>query len=390
MKSRTKKILKMIKTISKYLFYSFICKVKRIDNSDVWLLAERGVDARDNTYHFYNYLKRNHPEVRIKYIISNDSPDRNRIIDEDIVEYGSKEHFILFKTAGVLISTHIMGYSPDTSLFWRMDRIRKIKLKGKRVFLQHGVTCSRVQSLERDVARLDLFITCSNNETNYIKDEYGYDDSIVKCTGFARFDKLIDRSKKDDAKILIMPTFRKWLNYSDKFEDSEYFKRWNGLLNNEDFIDFVEKKNIKVLFYPHFEIQKRLNCFKSKSDNIVICSMNDYDVQDLLLQSNILITDFSSVAFDFGYMNKPIIYYHFDIDDYYAKHYQRGYFDYKKDGFGETPNNIDDLVQLIKKYETSGFRMRKEYEKRLSGFFSHMDFDNCARIYEEIKELREE
>ena len=44
--------------------------------------------------------------------------------------------------------------------------------------------------------------------------------------------------------------------------------------------------------------------------------------------------DYSSIAFDFAYMKKPLIYYQFDQDKYYTNHFAKGYFDCERDGFG--------------------------------------------------------
>ena len=85
------------------------------------------------------------------------------------------------------------------------------------------------------------------------------------------------------------------------------------------------------------------------NEHITICSENDYDVQYLLKSAALLITDYSSVAFDFAYMKKPIIYYQFDESLYYKKHYERGYFDYDKMRFGRKVNDVSDLLFEIKK-----------------------------------------
>ena len=62
--------------------------------------------------------------------------------------------------------------------------------------------------------------------------------------------------------------------------------------------------------------------------------MKNYDVQDLLKRSKILITDYSSVFYDFAYMKKEVIYYQFDYNDFFKKHYEIGNFNFEKNGFG--------------------------------------------------------
>ena len=58
----------------------------------------------------------------------------------------------------------------------------------------------------------------------------------------------------------------------------------------------------------------------------------DTSYQDLLNNSSVLLTDYSSVFFDFAYLKKPVIYYHPENDSY---HYEGSYFDYETMGFGD-------------------------------------------------------
>lgn len=379
MKNKIKKISKMLLCIFKYIYFLIYCKNKKINNKNIWLISERGIDARDNAYHFYSYIKKHYPNIKIKYVIEKNSVDAKKINNEDIINYGSKEHYIYFLTAGKLISTHIMGYSPDMSLFWRLDKHKLLRLQGKKIMLQHGITQNYIDIMSKKIANLDLFICGAYPEYKYILKNYGYNESAVKYTGFARYDKLINEEKNQ---ILIMPTFRKWLNYEDNFTQTEYFIHWNNLLNNETLIKFLEDKNINLVFYPHYEIQKNLHHFSSKSDKIIIADFNHFDVQKLLKESMMLITDYSSVFFDFGYMKKPVFYYQFDYNKFRNEHYQEGYFDYKTMGFGPISYNEKELVNQIINYN----KKENDFKKNLE-FFKLNDKNNCKRIYEEIIKL---
>ena len=366
-----------------YFYYFFYCKIKKIKNDDIWLISERGVDARDNGYVFYTYLKKNHPEINVKYVISKESSDKKKINSKDIIDWKSKEHYILFITAGKLISTHIMGYSPDIRLFWRMDKKGLLKLNGKRVFLQHGITKNFIDIMQKSFSPVDLFICGAKPEYDYILETFGYEkeDKVVQYTGFARFDNLISTSESNQ--ILIMPTWRLWLNYTNNFKETLYFKRWNNILNNEFLKEYIEKNNITLVFYPHFEIQKYLNCFTKNSDNIIIADFAHYDVQQLLKDSKLLVTDYSSVYFDFAYMNKQSVYYQFDEDEFLKKHYSKGYFDYYTMGFGPVVKEENLLVKkIIDLYEE-----KENYLERINNFFPVRDFNNCKRIFDLIKKL---
>ncbi len=378
MKIKIKKIFKIFFCMIKYQFFVMYCKFFKIDNGHVWLISERGNDARDNSYHLYKYIKKNHPEICVKYIIDKKSADRKKIDSEDIVNYCSNLHYILFITSGRLISTHIMGFSPDMSLFWRLNKIGLLRVKGKKIMLQHGITQNYLEFMNKKTSKLDLFICGAKPEYKFILDNFGYNKKVVKYTGFARFDNLKNEFKNQ---ILIMPTFRKWLNYSDNFIDSNYYKKWNELLNNKELINYLEKNNINLYFYPHYEIQKNINDFKSISKNIIIADFKNYDVQKLLIDSKLLITDYSSVFFDFAYMNKPVIYYQFDLYEFRKKHYKEGYFDYETMGFGPVCKSSRDVVLNIINYKF-------DYKERVQKFFEYNDKSNCERIYNEILKIK--
>lgn len=359
------------------MYYLAFCKITKVNNDSIWLISERGNDARDNSYHFYRYIKENHQDINIKYVIDKKSSDAKKIKKEDIVEYGSRKHYIYFLTASKLISTHIMGYSPDMSIFWRLDKLGWLKLKGKKIMLQHGITQNYLAFMSKKIAKLDLFICGAYKEYEYILKEYGYTEKEVKYTGFARYDNLKSKEKRQ---ILVMPTFRKWLNYTDDFTSSEYFKKWNSFLNQKELLAYLESKNLELIFYPHYEIQKYLSQFKTPSKRIILASFKDYDVQKLLIESSVLITDYSSVFFDFAYMKKPVIYYQFDLKKFRKDHYQQGFFDYDKMGFGPVCTTENKLISTLKNIENDDNR-------NIDEFFKYHDFHNCERIYQEIIKL---
>ena len=89
------------------------------------------------------------------------------------------------------------------------------------------------------------------------------------------------------------------------------------------------------------------------------------------------------------YLKKPIIYAQFDASTFFnGEHvYQKGYFDYEKDGFGEVEYTLQDTIDRIIEYIDNGCVMKEQYKKRVEGFFAHHDKDNCKRVYEKIKNL---
>ena len=116
-------------------------------------------------------------------------------------------------------------------------------------------------------------------------------------------------------------------------------------------------------------MQKHISLFKSSSDYVVIADFASYDVQDLLKKSKLLITDYSSVFFDFAYMMKPCIYYQFDLKEFTEHHYGRGYFNYEKDGFGRVVSDSETLIEEIIKTINRNYELEERYRGNICRFF---------------------
>lgn len=354
----------------------------------IWLVAERGTDARDNGYHFYRYIREKYPEIEVYYAITEDSPDRSKVEPlGNVVLYGSLLHYLLFIAAEYKISTHINGYLPYIYFYFRFGRL--LPWKGKRIFLQHGVTQNNIHGLYAEKTCLDLFICGAKPEFDYVSANFHYNDE-VKYTGLARYDALHDAKTKEQ--ILLMPTWRMFLQNraEEEIAESDYVTRWNAVLQDPRLLEALKQSGKTLVFYPHYEVQKKfLHLFSAKDPSVVIADFDHYDVQQLLKESQLLVTDYSSVFFDFAYMKKPSVYYQFDEAEFFAGHYKRGYFDYREMGFGEVVVEHEALVDTIIDYLENDCRMKEKYEKRIEGFFPLHDTHNCERIFEEIQKLKD-
>ena len=345
-----------------------------------WVLHERGTDARDNAYFFYRYLKEKHPEQKVYYIIDRNSPDYSKVKD-DAVHFGSLKNYWVLATAERIIATHVFVGLPgmNPKLFSWLGLNRKF------FFLQHGVIQCDIPPLYYDRTRIRLFICGAAPEYRYIEDKYGYPDGTLRYTGLARYDTLHDARTKNQ--ILIMPTWRMYISDENSFLQSEYYRQWDQILMDPCFADYLEKNDLSAIFYPHYEVQKYLHLFQTGTDRIILADFADYDVQTLLKESKLLVTDYSSVFFDFAYMRKPVVYFQFDQDEFFGKHYNRGYFSYQKMGFGPVTECVESTVDAIIQSAEGGFCPTDEYARRMQIFFPLYDQKNCERIYEAINHL---
>lgn len=369
--------------------------IKKANKKKIWLVCEEENEARDNGYVFFKYICEKHKnDILAIYAINKKSVDYEKVkYLGKCIAYGTLTHWIYYLAAEYNISSQ-KGGKPNAAVCYFLE-VYNI-LKNKRIFLQHGITLSNAEWLYYKNTKMRLFICGAKPEYEYIKAKFGYPKENLKYLGFPRFDNLHNISI-NKRQILIMPSWREWLTtktdayyefkYDGVFEHSNYYKYWNALLNNNKLIEFIEKNNLEVIFYPHRNMQPFLNKFYITSNNIKIASWQEYDIQELLKTSALMITDYSSVAMDFAYMHKPIIYYQFDIEQFRKGQYAEGYFDYKKDGFGGFATEADEVVELLEESYNRKFELDENNKIKIDDFFTIHDSKNCERIYEEIRRI---
>lgn len=382
----------MISSLSVHAFQ----KSEYFDNH--WLICEKKDEARDNGFAFFEFLKKYHPEVKVYYVIDKNSVDAYKLdkYGNYVVNYGSMEHYKLYLTSKVLISSQTLPYPCSRRICEALKFCRL--LTPEKVWLQHGVTKDKLKhkNMDYNVFEYDLLSCASDVERNFLCSEYGYPPKVAQTIGFCRFDKLYRYRNCDQTKNwVIMPTFRSWLKPKNKIPTSQesrnflksyFFENYVKLVNSDEMNNILHENNIKLYFYLHYALQGYSYILKDyiHNSNVIIATSDKYDVQSLLLNSDLLITDYSSVFFDFAYMKKPEVFFQFDLKQYRNKHYKPGYFDYGDNGFGEVDKTQDEVIESLKRIITNDMQMSSLYKKRVDDFFKYTDRKNSERTYNAI------
>lgn len=364
--------------------------ITKIFIRDFWLICEDKNEARDNGYWLFKYIRENHPKQKVAYAINKKAPDYKKVKDlGKVISFGSLSHWFWYFVADKNISSQ-KGGKPNAAVCYLLEVVMKLR-KNNRVFLQHGIIISDIEFLYFKNTNMKRFCVSTYQEEKYLKEHYGYPEGNIVLTGLCRFDNL-NNAVANKNQILVMPTWRQWIardvemqeiEGTTNFIESNYFKHWQEFLRNEEVYKLLEKYNKKLIFYPHRNMQKYLTNFDTKSDRIIIANSKDYDVQELLKNSALMITDYSSVFFDFAYMKKPIIFYQFDEKKFREYQYQEGYFSYKDNGFSKWSDNLESIIDYLKEYLESDLEL--EDKTIVDKYFPYRDNKNCERTYDMIK-----
>lgn len=371
--------------------------LKCFKRKPIWLISDRMAKADDNGEALFCYMQKEHPEIKTYFVLESASPDFERLKTVGpVLAYPSMKHKMELLLADRIISSQVeeehrnpFGDRADTY----KDMLAKIPF----VFLQHGITKDDISGwINRYNKNFAGIVTAAVPEyTSFFRNNYQYGKNSVWSTGFPRFDRLYHKEEKC---IAIMPTWRKYLmetwnidtdtwSLVPDFQESEYFKFYNGLINDTRLIQAAKQYGYNLLFLPHPTMQPHLSIFR-KNDYVQLLS-RDVHYRDVYAKSNLVVSDYSSAVFDFAYLRKPIVYCHFDSKSFFAgSHvYTKGYFDYERDGFGEVEYDLESTVDRIIEYMQNGCQLKDKYRERIDKFFAFNDRNNCQRVYEKIQEL---
>nr|WP_239534446.1 CDP-glycerol glycerophosphotransferase family protein [Priestia taiwanensis] len=361
---------------------------------DIWFIGERNDTAQDNSYHMFKYIRTKHPHIPCYYVIDKDAEDRKQIEQYGNLVYSNTiKHTLFLLTASKIINSysdkvfmHSKAYKDIVCIYPEWSRY------SQNIFLQHGIIgVSRVNHvLHKNKTNYDMFIASSKGEKNHLLKEYGYKEEEVKVTGLARWDNLKGECNKRE--MLIMPTWRAWIKDEESLLESEYFQRLQSLLHNKELHALIERYHITINFYLHYEAQRLLAKLGISLDaahsHIHVIQKDSISVQQLLKNNALLVTDYSTVSFDFAYMQKPVIFYQFDYDLFFSKHYREGIINHRTDLFGKVVETEDDLVAKITYYVTNNMKMEAEYKEKTKQFvMKPTSGTHCELIFNEIKNM---
>ena len=326
-------------------------------------------------------------------MLNKDSSDWERLESEgfNLVEFGSEKHKDIALKCSKIISSHIDQFVTN---YWKDNSLDSKQI----VFLQHGIIKHDLSRWLNSKKRIDLMVTTTLPEYLSISannNRYKFTDKEIKLVGLPRYDALLQEADMKKKVILIMPTWRTCLSTNnlgknlldDNFLQSEYFNSWKNFLCSSKLKELSEQYEYEILFNPHPMVISTINLWNLPSYISLACDFSN-SIQKMFKECAMMITDYSSVEFDVGYLCKPVLYYQFDEDTFWhGQVYQKGYFDYRKDGFGAVCNTQDELLIELEKLLSINCENVPGLKEKVDSTYRFRDGKNCERTLQAILEL---
>ena len=340
-------------SIRHYIFR--ICPVK--DNK-IMFSNYTGKGYGDNPKYIAEYILKNKIEYKLIWQIHPDYK-MNSELPENIITVKPNSLRALYHQA--------------TARIW-IDNVRKLgdtRKRKKQLYIQtwHGfgpkgchdlknsIVKSQIRALKHESNISDLFISNNNYLTKLYREEFWYTGEILQ-KGFPRNDILFITNKRDIEKkvreILNIPYNKKIILYAPTFREDLSLSTYN--INYSICLKTLANKfdgEWIALIRLHHAVAE--NSPEINIDNVQTFDASHYlDMQELLLVSDVLITDYSSCMFDFALTKKPCFLYHPDVKDYDDT---RGFCIQPEDLPFPRAHSNEELQQIIENFDEESYVM---------------------------------
>ena len=345
------------------------------------IFSENG-GANDNSFELFRYassLNKNCYFLANKEIIENIKIPQ---IQKQMVIFNSKDHWKKFLFSKLWIGSFSLRYELFPQSFGLKD-IHYYNIPAKWYFIPHGMAVGDKNPIMCHKYSWDepsKTFCCNKYEQKQFTEKYGFEN--VTALGFPRMDKWYG-AQLDDKNIVLFFTWRfSMRNISqEEFENSFYLKQICQLV--QIIRSKFPKKQIYYVF--HHEV------VKSGCDKIIKQRLGDknisyiyFNTEDGIQEFNkqfrnakYLVTDYSSVAYDFAYKEGSIPIYYLD-NEFISGHYplEQRFYDIHLGVIAKTKNEL--IKALLMPAPT------KEMKRRRKEFFKYIDNKNCERVYNAI------
>lgn len=370
-------LLSCIMRKRKIVYFFYRMKEKKIDQKLVVFESFGGRSYGGNPKALYEAMQKDFTYKGYRYVWCFRKPEEYTFLTKnrntDVVKYRSKNYYSSYACAKYFITNYRLP--------------QEIKKKKEQIYVQcwHGVPLKRLgydiksyhdrtiskRQLRKQYKRAAKDFTYLLSPSKYFTDKLTsafnlkalHKQDIFIEKGYPRNDSLYNYSEKEREEIrksLGIAEDKKVILYCPTYRENEYTV---GVGNTMTLgIDFHRLQNAlgndyMILFRAHYLIKSQFDF--SEYEGFMIDVSEYGEINELYMASDMLITDYSSVMFDYAIIEKPIILYMYDLEEY-KNHLRDFYLDFSE-LMTDPITSEDELIKSIK--ETDGFGIDERYEE---------------------------
>ncbi|MCJ0969727.1 bifunctional glycosyltransferase/CDP-glycerol:glycerophosphate glycerophosphotransferase [Mammaliicoccus sciuri] len=366
-----------MKNRSKYKLFD---KEDSVDSNTIVFESFGGKNYSDSPKYIYEYMQKNYPKLNYIWVFNN--PDKNVIIgNAEKVKKGSKEYYDAYSKAKFWVSNARLPLylnKKENQIYiqtWHGTPLKRLANDMKVVRMPGTTTANYKKNFYAETSRWDYLVSPNRYSTNIFKTAFWMDEERTWEIGYPRNDVLVNSSDDQEyinqiKKDLNLPEGKKVIMYAPTWRDDEFVKKGQYLFDLKINLENLQKElgeNYVILLRMHYLIANALDL--NGYEDFAIDVSNYSDISELYLISDALITDYSSVMFDFGILKRPQYFFAYDIEKY-DKGLRGFYMDYMNDLPGEIITDEFKLAEELKNIDEHKEKYKDKIEKFYEKFCS--------------------
>lgn len=272
---------------------------------------------------------------------------------------------------------------------WHGTPLKKLALDMEELYMSgEGSLNDYKNKFRSNTKSWDYLISQNPFSTETFRRCFHFDKTMLEI-GYPRNDILLNQNNEQNQirlkKKLGLPLDKKIILYAPTWRDDKFYGGgWYEFTTELDFQQLREVLGKEVFLMVKYHYLVKSNLDLSKEAEFLRVFDNSYDISELYLAADALITDYSSVMFDYSLLNRPMFFYTYDLEEY--RDNLRGfYFDFSMEAPGPLVQSTKELIEAIQKYQTENFQER--YHAFRDKYTSFDQGDASRNIIKLIEEL---
>ncbi|WP_172656808.1 CDP-glycerol glycerophosphotransferase family protein [Domibacillus robiginosus] len=381
----------MIKQVYKHAFYW----LGKLPSSKKVIVFESflGKQFSDNPRAIYEYLKQH--QYPYTFYWSADKKCLDQFKDKNVRyvrRFSLKWLFILPRARFWVTNSRMPVWLPkpkQTTYLqtWHGTPLKRLAADMDEVYIPGTTAENYKKNFIKEAQNWDYLISPNAYSTEIFRRAFQFDKDVLE-TGYPRNDFInyhaAGETKQKLADKYSIPSSKRVILYAPTWRDNQFYGKGKYRFDIQLDLDLMQKmlgEEFVILFRLHYLVSENLDLTAYKGFAYDVSRHED--IRELYVMADLLVTDYSSVFFDYGNLKRPMVFYVYDIEQY-RDHLRGFYFDFEKEAPGPLVKTTEEMIQVIKDMQAEGFQPSAKLDSFFEKFCYLEHGDSTRKVVEKV------
>ncbi|CDQ38374.1 CDP-glycerol:poly(glycerophosphate) glycerophosphotransferase [Virgibacillus salexigens] len=384
---RSNLLIKLYKFI--FIIISFLPRKKYT----IMFESFHGKQFSDNPRAIYEYLKEKYPNYKLYWSVDKKYEEIFSSLNVPYIKRFSLKWLLIFGRAKYWIVNSRLPlwiHKPQKTIYiqtWHGTPLKRLAADMDEVHMPGTNTTKYKENFIKEASKWDFLISPNAYSTEIFKRAFQFNRNVIE-SGYPRNDFLINannqKSVNDIKKVTNLPLDKKIILYAPTWRDNQFYAKGKYKFDLQMDLDLLKEElgdEYIIVLRLHYLVAENLDL--TGYEGFVYDFSHHEDIRELYLIADLLITDYSSVFFDYANLKRPMLFYVYDIEDY--RDNLRGfYFDFEQKAPGPLVKTTEEIINEVLAIKENGFIPSTITEEFYNSFCYLEDGQASKRVVENV------